>query len=536
MDDKKATTIQEAREALAARKENRRKQNPTEIVHKMYRMNFEGNIIPHSWYTHIKRENGKPYTIAIVLLSEIVYWYRPQEVKDEATGQIIGLRKRYAADKLQRTYDSFADGFGFTKRQVKDALKHLEGMAIIDLDLRDIPVGDNVAGNVLFIGLDPDRLAEITYRPPSDEKTIDPLPSNENLSEVYQFNDRGLTENRQTNTEITPETTPEITEEDISLSAQKTDSPSPEAPAADGAAIPEQEGGDDNGHQLGRPEDASIPGGSDNENLATSDRSPVSQAVLRQDIRGQVGLPPPDDERDHAPGRGAVDPLMMPLERHTEAQREAVGDWTRPPSAGGDDGAAEAALAWIYHELDSEPPEKGSPSWLKELGIIGEVLCSRGVKDIATAADAGRAFGRANVETPHFANVHLASFPTAFGIYVGRAKKQVGKTDTRRAHDSAVMEASLAALEERKAARPPPAEDDKVGQAVKRELELQMSKPTYQTYVECSGMTCDNGVLTVTAPDETAKGWLESRLATTIQGQAIGVVGKQVEVRFEVNE
>jgi hypothetical protein len=100
MPKQKADPLQEARDALAARKENRRKQNPTEIAHKMFRMNFEGNITPHSWYTHIKRESGKPYTIAIVLLSEIVYWYRPKEVKDEKTGQVVGLRKRYEADKL----------------------------------------------------------------------------------------------------------------------------------------------------------------------------------------------------------------------------------------------------------------------------------------------------------------------------------------------------------------------------------------------------------------------------------------------------
>ncbi|MFP1483844.1 hypothetical protein ACLB1S_19830 [Escherichia coli] len=36
--------------------------------------------------------------------SEIVYWYRPTEVRDEHTGALLGYRKRFQGDKLQRSY------------------------------------------------------------------------------------------------------------------------------------------------------------------------------------------------------------------------------------------------------------------------------------------------------------------------------------------------------------------------------------------------------------------------------------------------
>jgi len=145
----------------------------TETVRRMGQINFIGNIIPHTWYQFLRRETtdeetremkqGKPHTTAIILLSEIAYWYRPRIVRDEQTGQVIRIEKRFAADLLQRTYMSFANQFGFTKRQVRDALKYLEEKKIITLELRTVTTKtDLVLNNVLFIDLDADALARIT--------------------------------------------------------------------------------------------------------------------------------------------------------------------------------------------------------------------------------------------------------------------------------------------------------------------------------------------------------------------------------------
>jgi DnaD/phage-associated family protein len=133
------------------------------IVDEIGKINFEGTVIPHNWFNAIKFNNGKPDVVAIVLLSEIVYWYRPTIVKDEMTGRIKEVRKRFKADLLQRSYESFAEQFGFTKRQVKDALKRLEDAGLIAKEFRNIRVDGKVLANVLFIRLNPQKVLEITF-------------------------------------------------------------------------------------------------------------------------------------------------------------------------------------------------------------------------------------------------------------------------------------------------------------------------------------------------------------------------------------
>lgn len=133
------------------------------IVDEIGKINFEGTVIPHNWFNAIKFNSGKPDVVAIVLLSEIVYWYRPTIVKDEMTGRMKEVRKRFKADLLQRSYESFAEQFGFTKRQVKDALKRLEDAGLIEKEFRNIRVDGKVLANVLFIRLNPQKVLEITF-------------------------------------------------------------------------------------------------------------------------------------------------------------------------------------------------------------------------------------------------------------------------------------------------------------------------------------------------------------------------------------
>jgi hypothetical protein len=69
-------------------------------------MSISGNVTPVNWYKTILRENGKPYLLAICVLSEIVYWYRPVEVRDEHSGMTIGYRRKFREDLLQKTYNT----------------------------------------------------------------------------------------------------------------------------------------------------------------------------------------------------------------------------------------------------------------------------------------------------------------------------------------------------------------------------------------------------------------------------------------------
>ena len=63
------------------------------IVDRMCRLQFTGNVIPAAWYRTIIRDNGKPNLTAIIILSDVVYWYRPVEIRDELTGQLCGFKK-----------------------------------------------------------------------------------------------------------------------------------------------------------------------------------------------------------------------------------------------------------------------------------------------------------------------------------------------------------------------------------------------------------------------------------------------------------
>ena len=96
-----------------------------EIVDAMGSINISGNIIPAIWYKTITKENGKPYLLAIVILADIVYWYRPSEVRDQGTGHILGWKKKFSEDILRQSYQYYADLFGESKKTVKTAMDKL---------------------------------------------------------------------------------------------------------------------------------------------------------------------------------------------------------------------------------------------------------------------------------------------------------------------------------------------------------------------------------------------------------------------------
>ena len=130
----------------------------------IYEGRLSGNIIPMLWLDYIKREKtGRVDTVAVLLLGDIVYWYRPIEVRDELTGRVVGCRKRYKADKLQRSYDTYTELYGLGKAQARNALKNLERLGLIEIEHRTITTNTGgKASNVTYIGLNIDKLKEIS--------------------------------------------------------------------------------------------------------------------------------------------------------------------------------------------------------------------------------------------------------------------------------------------------------------------------------------------------------------------------------------
>ena len=135
-----------------------------EIVDAMGSINISGNIIPAVWYRTITKENGKPYLLAIVILADIVYWYRPSEVRDQGTGHILGWKKKFSDDLLRQSYQYYAELFGESKKTIKTAMDKLEKLQVIRREFRTVSYGDGlVCNNVMYVELKPDMLYRLTF-------------------------------------------------------------------------------------------------------------------------------------------------------------------------------------------------------------------------------------------------------------------------------------------------------------------------------------------------------------------------------------
>jgi hypothetical protein len=70
------------------------------VVDQVGEMKIEGNLVPHLWYKKITFSSGKAHFVAITLLADILYWYRPTLVRDES-GDVIGTRTKFKGTQGQ---------------------------------------------------------------------------------------------------------------------------------------------------------------------------------------------------------------------------------------------------------------------------------------------------------------------------------------------------------------------------------------------------------------------------------------------------
>ncbi|MBG9536455.1 DnaD domain-containing protein [Bacillus thuringiensis] len=131
------------------------------IVTEIGGLNFKGNVVDHEWFNYITFSNGKPHIVAIMVLSEIVYWYRPTVIRDEIDGKVT-YKKKFKADKLQKNYQQLADTFGFTKLQVKRACDLLTDMLLIKIEFRTINADGKILNNVMFVEPVPREIKKIS--------------------------------------------------------------------------------------------------------------------------------------------------------------------------------------------------------------------------------------------------------------------------------------------------------------------------------------------------------------------------------------
>jgi DnaD/phage-associated family protein len=120
------------------------------VVDQVGDMKIEGNLVPHLWYKNITFSSGKAHFVAITLLADILYWYRPTLVRNES-GDVIGTRTKFKADMLQKSYQAFSDTYGFTKRQVKEAVDFLVENHLLVREFRTITTSSIVLNNVMYV-------------------------------------------------------------------------------------------------------------------------------------------------------------------------------------------------------------------------------------------------------------------------------------------------------------------------------------------------------------------------------------------------
>lgn len=185
------------------------------IVDAIGKINITGNIIPEAWYKTIQKTRKHPYLHAIILLSEIVYWYRPKEVCDEATGERT-YKKKFAADLWQVSMSTLSDKFGLSKDQARAALDFLEvDIQVIKRHYRTIDSRTGKLSNVMYIELIPDVLMNLTY--PDSVDGVNIPESTEIYSTTYLEKSEEVLENSPTpigeNSNTYTENTPKNTEE-----------------------------------------------------------------------------------------------------------------------------------------------------------------------------------------------------------------------------------------------------------------------------------------------------------------------------------
>ena len=160
------------------------------IVDQVGQMGITGNIVNPNWNYYVTNESGKTNYLAVQILAEIVYWYRPS-IKENKTTGISEFEKRFKHDKyLQRSYYQLEENYNCSKKQAQDALKTLIRIGVVIQHLSDGIHG----GNVMYLELVPDVLKKISTdvkekrsHRNSDSKNV---PSNKNdITSLQKYDD-----------------------------------------------------------------------------------------------------------------------------------------------------------------------------------------------------------------------------------------------------------------------------------------------------------------------------------------------------------
>ncbi|WPY01837.1 DNA-like domain protein (plasmid) [Candidatus Trichorickettsia mobilis] len=111
-------------------------------------ISLNGNIVPHIWYHKLTRAGGKSDTVAITILSELVFLHRYQ-----------------SNSEFQLKFSYFKQKFNFGLSQVKAGIVRLEKAGLVKRDLRTVRMYGRLFTNELFLILNIVEVLKLTDQP-----------------------------------------------------------------------------------------------------------------------------------------------------------------------------------------------------------------------------------------------------------------------------------------------------------------------------------------------------------------------------------
>lgn len=168
-------------------------------------LRITGDVVPPIFFQVIKFENGKPDLLGVLILADVLYWYRPYEMREERTSKSLGWRQKFKGDKLERSYDDLADKFGATDRMVADACKRLKRIGLITIEIRPLFSG----GSLVFIEPVFEQIKALilcSARPTPERKSDDPTYVETSVGQRQNVS-RTTPERKSSNTKTSTEST-----------------------------------------------------------------------------------------------------------------------------------------------------------------------------------------------------------------------------------------------------------------------------------------------------------------------------------------
>lgn len=148
-----------------------------DLTREIGKINLSGDVIHPLWFQEIRRKDGRPHLLAIMILANVVYWYQPIDMRDEKTGVIIPGAKRFPGDMLRKSYDDYAEYYAVKKDAVVAAFNTLEDLGLVFRHFKTEIIDGQKMPNVMFLAPDPRTIMKIThgtavkpYKPPKQEE------------------------------------------------------------------------------------------------------------------------------------------------------------------------------------------------------------------------------------------------------------------------------------------------------------------------------------------------------------------------------